>query len=512
MKTNVLIIVVDALRSDRVGALGGRELTPNIDDLAAESAVFTNAYSTINATDVAVTSIQTGRYPLSHGVVNHGPRVTDREKNTVEQITQLPEVLSESGYVTAKLGRPLGRWHRKGFNKYPSSMEQRVAFDKRGEDENKSAKQKIGDSLERIHPALRTTASKLYQSIQTPPEKLYQSTQTPPEKSELIAKYQDASDEVVQNFEEFIRRPTPFYAFVHLMDTHTAYEANPEVVKSHLGEFKYRTDVPMRGTGSHPEYFDELIENGEYPEIKEKYYLPDGSPTTAITDAHYDAAVTQADDRVGEILTLLKESGSYDDTLIMVLSDHGESLTEHGIYHDHHGLYDESVHIPLIIRPPNGASKEITELVQITDIAPTIEQYTDTDGIDADGYSLRPIIEKNQSIDRQYVLAEEAHTQRRRMVRSKDSKLIYSLDGNTICRYCDVQHASEIEFYDLVKDPNETENIVKNSEDRVSKLQRYGDKKAKEYNKKRPKVDTEEKVTYEDEKEVKDRLEALGYR
>jgi len=232
MKTNVLIIVVDALRVGRVGAFGGRELTPNIDSLATESAIFTNAYSTTNATDVAVTSIQTGRYPLSHGVVNHGTRVTDQEKNTVEQVTQLPEVLSESGYRTAKFGRPLGRWHRKGFDKYPSSMKRRMAFDKRDEDENKSAKQKIGDSLERIHPTLRTTASKLYQSIRTPPEK-----------AEILAKYQDASDEVVQNFENFIQESSPFYTFIHLMDTHSPYEANPEVVKSHSSLAKTEGNV-----------------------------------------------------------------------------------------------------------------------------------------------------------------------------------------------------------------------------------------------------------------------------
>lgn len=502
METNVLVIVVDALRLDRVGAFGGRELTPNIDSLATESAIFTNAYSTANATDVAVTSIQTGRYPLSHGVVNHGTRVTDQEKNSVEQLTQLPEVLSESGYRTAKFGRPLGRWHRKGFDKYPSSMERMAAFDKRDKnDENGSAKQKIRESLERIHPALRTTASKLYQSVQSPPEK-----------AEVVAKYQDASDDVVQNFEDFIQKDTSFYAFVHLMDTHAPYEANPEVVKTQLDEFEYRTDVSMRGTGSHPRTFDELIENGEYPEIKERYYLPDGSPTTAITDAHYDAAVTQADNRVGKILTLLRESGVYDDTLIVFLSDHGESLTEHGIYHDHHGLYDVSVHIPLIIRPPNGASKEITEFVQITDIAPTIEQYADTDEIDADGYSLRPVIEENQPIDRSYILAEEAHTQRRRMVRSKDSKLIYLLDGSTICRYCDVEHASETEFYDLVEDPSETENVAKSSEEKVLQLREYGDERATEFKKRRPDTKTEQRVTYGDEDEVKDRLEALGYR
>jgi arylsulfatase A-like enzyme len=240
--------------------------------------------------------------------------------------------------------------------------------------------------------------------------------------------------------------------------------------------------------------------------------LPDGTPTTAITDAHYDAAVTYADTRVKKIVSAVKEKGIYDDTLIVFLSDHGESLTEHGIYYDHHGLYDVSTHVPLIIRPPTGADKEISDLIQITDIAPTIESYTRTNKIDADGYSLRPLIEEDESIDRQYVLAEEAHTQRRRMVRSRNSKLIYTVYGDTVCRYCDVQHGSEVEFYDLVNDPGELENITRVREGDVEKLRGYGDEMATKFEKRRPDIAKREKVVYDDESEVEERLKALGYR
>lgn len=502
MQPNVVIIVVDALRVDRVSAFGGRELTPNIDDFAADSAVFTNAYSTINATDVAVTSIQTGRYPLSHGVVNHGTRVTDEEKAIIENVTQLPQMLSDSGYRTGKFGRPLGRWHRKGFDVYPSSMESAEAYD-----ENPEAvvtKQGIADTLERIHPKLKNVAAGVYQTAQ---KHLTNSIQTGSK-----GKYWVKNDHVTRHFEEFVTGSEPFYSFIHLMDTHTPYVADPDLVKSYLDRFEYNTDVAMRGTGSHPESFDTLVENGDYPEIREKYYLPDGTPTTAITDAHYDASVTRADRRVGEIIDTLKESGEYDESLIVLLSDHGESLTEHGIYYDHHGLYDVSTHIPMIVRPPNGASTTVSEFVQITDIAPTVESYTDTDGITADGYSLQPVINGEGSIGRQYILAEEAHTQRRRMVRSDEFKLIYSLDGNLVCRYCDVQHAPDTELYDVVADEDELTNIAEDNAEKVAELRKYGDRKAEEFESRKPSPASGEKVTYDDEQEVEERLEALGYR
>jgi arylsulfatase A-like enzyme len=375
-------------------------------------------------------------------------------------------------------------------------MERREAFDEGGA--SVPIQRRIGESLERIHPSLHTAASNLRQFLSGSDEEATQ--------------YREQPDEVVRNFEDFVRGSTPFYSFVHLMDTHTPYVADPERVQSYLAEFDYRTDVPMRGTGRHPASFDRLIERSASAELRDKYYLPDGTPTTAITDAHYDAAVTQADERVGRLIDVLKEHDLYENTLIVFLSDHGESLTEHGIYYDHHGLYDVSTHVPLIVRPPNGDHREITEFVQITDIAPTVESYADSRGLEPDGYSLRPLIEDDATLDRQYVIAEEAHTQRRRMVRSERSKLIYSLDGETVCRYCDVQHAPAVEFYDLIADPAETENLAEDREDDVTELREYGDSVAEEFTTQRPNADADSEVTYDDEGEVEERLEALGYR
>lgn len=500
MKPNVCVIVVDALRWDRVGSLSGNELTPAIDALSNESVLFTNAFSTTNVTDVAITSIQTGRYPLSHGVVNHGTRVTDDEKSVIEKITQLPEVLSEVGYRTAKFGRPLGRWHRNGFDIYPSFMEDTAAFDNKGSDE-KPITWRIGATLERVHPKLRTAASRLHEAVSPTPGR-----------DELISEYHDQSDEVVREFEKFVERDSePFYSFIHLMDTHSPYDADPELVNSYLKEFDYETHVPVVGAGTHPELFDRLVEMGEYPEIEEKYYLPDGTPTTAVTDAHYDASVTQADRRVEALLATLKKSRVYDDTLIVLVADHGESLTEHGIYYDHHGLYDVSTRVPLVVRPPGGADREVDDLVQITDIAPTIESYAGTDQLDADGYSLQSVIEADESINRHFVLADERHTQRRRMVRSTESKLIYSLDDDTVCRYCNVQHAPEIEFYDLTRDPGESNNLARERTSKVEKLRAHGDQKAKELEKRHP-DETSSGVVYDDEDELEKRLKALGYR
>ena len=65
--------------------------------------------------------------------------------------------------------------------------------------------------------------------------------------------------------------------------------------------------------------------------------------------AMYDASVRYVDSALKELVEGLEELGMLDDTLIVITSDHGESLTEHGVYFDHHGLYDVSIRVPLIL-------------------------------------------------------------------------------------------------------------------------------------------------------------------
>ncbi|MBN1826105.1 MAG: sulfatase [Candidatus Eisenbacteria bacterium] len=92
---NVLLITIDTLRSDRVGAYGGASTrTPAIDRLAREGTLFTEAYSSIPITLPSHTSILTGLYPRTHGVLSHGFTLDDEHRT-------LAQILKENGYQTA---------------------------------------------------------------------------------------------------------------------------------------------------------------------------------------------------------------------------------------------------------------------------------------------------------------------------------------------------------------------------------------------------------------------------
>lgn len=509
---NVLLIVVDALRADRVGNACEKDLTPHIDGFADDATTFSNAFTTTNATDPAVTSIHTGRYPLSNGIVNHGSRVTDQEKQRIEQVSHLPAVLSNNGYRTCKFGRPLGRWHRQGFDSYPSSMEGTNAKDYTPTKVEKvsrslsSVEDSIGSAIDRIHPDARDVVSKYYHGAKRAAQSPFVTISNDTDESD------DAPDELVEKFKNFVNNSVPFYAYVHLMNTHNPYDADHELVKSFLDEYEYPVERVAGLQNKVPKAFEESISDGKFPEIREKYYFPDGKPSSAVVNAHYDASVREADQRVGKLLQTLKDTDIYDETLIFFLSDHGESLTEHGIYYDHHGLYDVTTHVPMIVRTPDSVPKRVDDFVQITDIAPTVLSYTDTEGLDADGQSLRPALTGNSLDNREYVLAEEAHTQRRRMIRSGDVKLIYLLEGDTICRYCGLQHAPEVELYDLQADPEELKNKATSWTEDVDRLLKEAQTTASQYENRCPAIIGEKDVSYEDEREVEERLQALGYR
>lgn len=122
MKTfpNILFIIIDALRVKNLSCYGyEKEVSPNIDDLATQGILFADVYSCINTTDPSLTTIFSGRYPLSHGILGHGARVTVEEINQFNSfgIQLLPEILKSHGYTTLAVDW-LGRWHKRGYDYY----------------------------------------------------------------------------------------------------------------------------------------------------------------------------------------------------------------------------------------------------------------------------------------------------------------------------------------------------------------------------------------------------------
>ena len=434
-KKNIVLIGIDALRADHLGCYGyNKGTSPNIDNLSKKGTFFWNAFSCINTTDPSFTTMLSGKYPVSHGITNHGEKVTDsmRQNFYKQKIRFLSEILRDNGYKTFGIDW-LGRWHKKGFEYY------------------------LGEDMQKKHlEILSKIVNKLPDAFSAKIKKIYRKTTS--SSSVLTAtKLTDKALELVDNCNK------PFFLFIHYWDTHTPYSA-PERIYNEL---------KPEGGGQELKALFANIKNEKW---KEYLLKAAGEATTAEeVSAMYDSAIKYVDQEIGRLVKYFKEQGIYENTIFVITSDHGESLIEHGIFFDHHGLYDESIHVPLIFNNLPVGGKRIKDFVQHVDIVPTLLDILNIPFKESkfDGVSLVPLIRGEVNSLRSFIVAEESYTENKKTIRTNKWKYIYSPSKEAAtCRYCDAIHGGVEELYHLESDPKEMRNIVEERPEIVTKLRR----------------------------------------
>ncbi len=270
---SVLLITLDTLRADHLGSYGyAAGHTPYLDALAVRGLRFAEATTVTPLTLPAHSSLLTGTFPAHHGVRDNGGFYLAEEERT------LAEVLRARGWRTGAFVGAFVLDSRFGLAQ---------GFDHYFDDFDLSRFEGKGmDSVQR------------------------------------------RGDEVVEKALAWIAedRRRPFFAWVHLYDPHTPYDA-PE---------PFRSRYPDTVTGA------------------------------------YDAEVDWTDALVGRLLAGLEAEGRFDRTVIVALGDHGESLGEHGEATHGFFIYDATVHIPLIVAGPGIPSRVVADQVRIVDVMPTV--------------------------------------------------------------------------------------------------------------------------------------------
>lgn len=200
----------------------------------------------------------------------------------------------------------------------------------------------------------------------------------------------------------------------------------------------------------------------------------------------YHGEVLAFDSYFGEFVAALKRRGIYDRSLIVLMSDHGEEFFEHRGWEHNHSMYDELLHVPLVIKFPGGmhSGRTIQENVGIIDILPTIlaaagirERHAPIDGLD-----LAPLL-KGEKLPRPFLFSSVSNCRYLDTIPAKFA--IFSDRFKVICN--DDFSASDLEFfaaygmppqpgqveiYDLERDPGEQANVFAARQDvyrRVSK-------------------------------------------
>ncbi|MCP4250528.1 MAG: sulfatase [bacterium] len=118
-------------------------------------------------------------------------------------------------------------------------------------------------------------------------------------------------------------------------------------------------------------------------------------------DVLYNAAVRQADERVGSVIQALKQRGQWENTLFILVSDHGEEMGDHGGWQHDQSVYEEMVHVPLIVRFPKSrfAGRRVEQVASLVDVAPTILAFIGRDDLTSGfrGRNLLPRIQTREA-------------------------------------------------------------------------------------------------------------------
>ena len=442
-KRNILWIMTDQQKSTALSCISGPpHMTDCLDAFAEDSVLFENAYTPCPVCGPARASLKTGLYPPATGIVRNWVGFK-------EGISFLPEELRKAGYQTGMAGK---------LHFYPPE------------------KPEYGFEITHLSDA---------------PYSVYSDD---PDHSEYVkwlrANYHDRSVDPVDLFNEdelsydddlkrfilgsgfrtekehetrwteectldFLRshdRSRPFFFYCSYFGPHQPYKApapydswidpgSIELPRSFLADYKKGCPVFERNTRKIYDHIRESISEDDAREVI----------------AQYCGQVRMIDESIGRILSYMKESGLYDDTLIIFSSDHGDHLGEHGLFFKGQ-MYDSCVKVPLIVKLPGKAEgRRCGRVVNTIDLYSTLIEFSGAEnrneGIESK--SLMPLLLDSQAEwrDESFSIIGDDREHAMTMLRDGNLKLI---------RYPDGQGAV-YEMYDVEEDPEEIRDIYPSS-------------------------------------------------
>ena len=436
-RPNIILLTIDALRADRLGAYGYEGAnTPNLDRFAAEGIVFEQASSQAPWTFPSFASLFTSMYPSELGLSIGNNHISEMYTKRVDDArVTLAEALQASGYRTqAVVTNP---WLKPEFG-FAQGFEGFLSVDEPQIYHLDEVKDILLLKISSRIPVAGDLVASGYQVVTgNAGEPLVWDVRADRVTEEAITWLQTNQD-------------SPFFLWIHYVDPHYPFDP-PE---------GYRPTIE----GVSPERMAYLSSYNE-----EDIYT--GRARLRPVDiealkALYDGEIAYNDLFVGQLLDEIDQLGLRQNTVVIVSSDHGDEFFEHGGYQHGHSLYDELIRVPLIMRGPEGLAQpaRIDQFVQQIDLMPTILDMIGREKPpEAQGRSLLPLIQGAQTGDEPAPVMNFAEglflTEEKKALRAEGYKLIIS------------PLSDQYELYDLIADPGEIVNLAPDEPARVQDLE-----------------------------------------
>ena len=413
-RPNIILIVMDTVRADHLSLYGyPKNTTPNLELLATNAAVYEKAMAPSDTTLASHASIFTGAYALQHGAFT-SPEEYPGGRAGGGGIATLPEALAKAGYFTigvvsnvAFVTNSFG--FARGFNHFDQTGRRRFL-------EPRGRREFFKDSLRLLLNNFDV-------------------------RRELALKWRRAGEinkEVFALIEEQGAKRNPFFLFINYMDAHQPYAPPPP----YDSMFSDKNAEVLTRSGF-AKLKNQMMLNARNISEAERQYLV----------SQYDGGIAYIDAQIGELIRHLKDEGLYDNSYLIITSDHGEAFGERNMLGHGCGVYHDQIHVPLIIAGPKSSpATRVGQVVSLVDLFPTI---LETAGVRLNAAAIEAhSLRSTQSEESARTVISESYpkveTPKRigieRAVISNEFKFVWSTAGKR-------------ELFDLQKDPFEKEDL-----------------------------------------------------
>ena len=436
---NILWIMTDQQKSTALSSAGGpAHMTDNLDAFADDAVVFENAYTPCPVCGPARTSLKTGLYPPATGIVKNWVTFKDG-------ITFLPAELQKGGYQTGMAGKLHFYPPEKPEYGFEVSHLSDAPYSVYSDDPDHSEyirwlRQNYHDKG--VDPVDLFNADELSYDDDLKRFILGSGFRTVPEHETAW------TERCTIDFLENRDKSRPFFFYCSYFGPHQPYKAPKpydewiskdkiELPRSFYKDYKAGCPVFERNTRKIYEHIRQSISEDDAKEVIAQYY----------------GQMKMIDEAIGRILSYVKASGLYDDTLIIFSSDHGDHLAEHGLFFKGQ-MYDSCVKVPLMIKlPKHKDGRRSRRIVNTIDLYSTILDIaglkSGNKGIESK--SMLPLIEDDSTgwDDESFSIIGDDKAHAMTMLRKGRYKLIRYPSGE----------GAVYEMYDLEDDPEEIRDI-----------------------------------------------------